>query len=105
MSEQEHLITCLGEEGIEVALEMAKIASKTNRFGLSDRSNLDPPGPTNVERLVTELNEIVAVADMLAVAGVIPLAWFDVEVQRAKRERLQKWMEHSVAQNALQTPA
>lgn len=65
MNITEHLLVCLAEEGSEVT----KDATKSLRFGLQDRNVLDPAGPTNVERLVAELNDLLAVADMLAGHG------------------------------------
>lgn len=101
MNIPEHLITCLAEEGVEVALELSKVAHKANRFGCNDRNVLNPTGPTNVERLIAELNDLIAVADMLAEQGVIPREWRDREAQIAKREKVHKFMNYAKGTGAL----
>ena len=101
MNQKEHLITCLAEEGGEAALELSKVAHKTNRFGASDRNVLNPDGPTNIERLVNELNDLIAVVDMLVDEHVIPADWFSLSKQREKREKVIKFMEYARSTGAL----
>jgi len=102
MNPQEHLITCLAEEATEVALELAKVGCKALRFGAEDRNALNPTGSTNAEKLVSELNDLIAVADMLAIQGVIPLNWFNQTQQDAKKQRLEKFIAYAKEQGALQ---
>lgn len=112
MSTSEHLMSCLGEEGAEIAVELismainhaletSKVASKSNRFGPSDRNVLNPEGPTNAERLVAELNDLFAVADMLAEMGVIPHTWRDPGAQIAKREKVIKFIKYAKQKGAI----
>ena len=57
MNVTEHLLTCLGEEGSEIAQDV----DKSNRFGLDDVNVLKPDGPNNRERLVNELNDLLTI--------------------------------------------
>lgn len=95
-SKIKHLITCLTEEAIEIALELGKIGCKANRFGANDTNVDDPSGPTNSERLVSELNDLIAVADMLAERGVLPIDWNDYELQRIKKDRTEQFYQYSL---------
>jgi hypothetical protein len=63
---------------------------------------LNPTGPTNAERLVAELNDLVAVADMLAEYGAIPHTWRDASAQITKREKVLKFMKYAQETGALQ---
>lgn len=82
MNAVEHLLTCLGEEGAEIAQD----CSKCNRFGLKDRNVLNPTGATNRDRLVVEMNQLFAVAEMLVDVGALPADWFDSFYARAARK-------------------
>jgi len=64
MNRTEHLLSTLAEECAEVA----QCASKALRFGLDDAQ----PGQllTNRERIVSELNDLWAVVEMLDLATV-----------------------------------
>jgi hypothetical protein len=97
MNHLEHLLTCLGEEGGEIAQQ----CSKSLRFGLSDRNVLNPTGPTNKERLIVELNDLLAVADMLADRGILPRDWPSKDLQIAKKARVKKFMDYSRKQGCL----
>jgi len=112
MTTSEHIISCIGEEAIEIAneliimglqtaLEAAKVASKANRFGATDRNVLNPTGPTNAERLVAELNDLLAVSDMLAAVGVIPKDWRSMEAQDAKKAKVRKFVECAKTKGAI----
>lgn len=91
MNIKEHLLTCLGEECAEIAQDCAKAL----RFGPSDRNVLDPKGPTNVERLVQELNDLLGVADMLVVAGVLPMGWINKAAQEKKKMKVSKFIAYA----------
>jgi hypothetical protein len=94
----EHLFVCLGEEGTEVA----HIVSKILRFGVDDRNVLIPDGPTNMERLVDELNDLEAVIDMLVESGVIPSDWPNRYKQNAKKDKVDKFMLYAADKGTLQ---
>jgi hypothetical protein len=91
MNLQEHLLTCLGEEGSEIAQDIAKCL----RFGLDDRNVLKPTGPTNRERLVAELNDLLGVAAMLEELGILPDGWQNFEAQYAKRKKVEKFLDYA----------
>ena len=97
MNATEHLLTCLGEEGSEIS----KDVSKSLRFGLDDRNVLDPTGPTNRERLLSELNDLLGVASLLVDFGIIPPDWMDAEKQIAKKRKVRKFMGYAVKVGAL----
>jgi hypothetical protein len=87
----EHLLVCLGEEGAEITQDV----SKSLRFGLDDRNILNPTGPTNRERLIEELNDLLGVASMLVDKGVLPSDWQDEEKQVAKKSKVTKFMRYA----------
>lgn len=91
MNITEHLLTCLGEEGAEIA----QICSKSTRFGLADRNVLNPTGPTNQERLVGELNDLLGVCDMLVRAGKLPKRWMNTRARKAKAAKVRKFMRYA----------
>jgi len=97
MNVSEHLLSCLAEECGEVMQN----ASKSLRFGLDDRNVLDPTGPTNRERLVDELNDLIGVADMLSDRGMIPKNWRDQEKQDVKQHKVAKFMDYAASIGAL----
>jgi len=101
MNTPEHLLTCLAEEGVEVALEMSKLAHKSLRFGLDDRNVLNPTGPNNRERLVDELNDLQAVIEMCMARGIIPIGWQDAEKIAAKKVKVLRFMDHAKNVGAL----
>ena len=88
MNKQEHLLTILGEEGAEIA----QIVSKINRFGLEEVNVLEPDGPDNRDRLVDELNDLLAVADLLVEDGIIPSHWQSAEKRSKKIEKVRRFM-------------
>lgn len=91
MNTEEHLLTCLGEEGTEIA----KDVSKSLRFGLDDVNCLEPSGPTNRERLVNELNDLEAVRQLCVAHGLVPEDWLDNEKIKAKKEKVLKFMDYA----------
>jgi NTP pyrophosphatase (non-canonical NTP hydrolase) len=80
MNRTEHLLVCLAEECAEVA----KAVSKALRFGLDDGA----PGSdaTNAQDIAGELNDLVAVAELLEECGAIPRRHSirDIEAKKAK---------------------
>jgi hypothetical protein len=97
----QHLLVCTGEEGAEIAQDV----SKCLRFGLDDRNVLNPTGPTNRERLVAELNDLVACANLLAEFGVIPPDWLNADRQIAKMQKVKTFMDYAVSVGALSANA
>jgi hypothetical protein len=97
MNTTEHLLTCLGEEGCEVAQDVAKAL----RFGLDDRNVLNPTGPTNRERIVAELNDLAAVIEMLVMRGVIPKDWPNPAALKAKQQKVEKFLDYARSVGAL----
>src|SRR4051812_44414709 len=90
MNETEHLLTCLLEECSEVI----KDCSKSLRFGLDDRNVLDPSGPTNRERIVAELNDLVAVVELLEERGHLQI-WESDGLKEAKKQKVLSFMEYA----------
>ena len=98
MTEQQYLLTCLGEEAAEAAEILARIAiraSKAARFGLDERQ--PDQHLTNAERLQLELDNLRSeLRDLLSVAHKLD---FMVEVWpghlAAKEKKLEKCMAYS----------
>lgn len=101
MNLTEHLLTCLGEEGAEIAQD----TSKSTRFGLADVNFLKPDGPDNRHRLIAELNDLLAVAEMLVATGDLPPDWQSAEMKAAKKAKVIRCMEYAHAVGALDDEA
>lgn len=97
MNIKEHLLVCLSEECSEIEQDIAKML----RFGIGDINILDPAGPTNVERLLVELNQLMAVVDMCIGQGIIPENWQDKDVQTKKREKVLEYMKYAFSKGTL----
>jgi len=103
MDSTEHLLTCLAEECGEVAKECAKAL----RFGLDDQVTLNPhgprgtTGPTNREKIVDELNDLLGVVIMLTQRGILPENWQDFARQDAKTHKVARYMDYAVRVGAL----
>ena len=89
MNPIEHLLICLVEECAEVQ----KAVSKSLRFGLS--SSHTGSEMTNGEEISHELNDLIAVADMLVTAGAIP-SHDDQEKSQEKTTKVHRFMETAV---------
>jgi len=94
MNATEHLLTCLAEECGEVAKE----CHKALRFGLDDKVTMDPngprgtTGPTNAEKIVEELNDLIGVVNMLVTRGQLPGDWQCAERQQRKALKVTAYM-------------
>lgn len=94
MNNTEHLLTCLAEECGEVAKE----CHKALRFGLDDKVTMDPKGPrgttgpTNAEKIVEELNDLIGVVNMLVTRGQLPGGWQCAERQQRKALKVAAYM-------------
>lgn len=97
MNITEHLLTCLAEEAAEVAQDCGKAL----RFGLDDINVNNPGGPNNCQRLIVELNQLIAVANMLADRGCIPQNWIDPRTQLEKKDKVRKFMIYAHGVGAL----
>lgn len=103
MNITEHLLACLAEECGEVAKE----CMKSLRFGLDDQVTLDPSGPrgtegpTNREKIVEELNDLMAVVKQLVAQGIIPEDWQDARREERKQERVFRYMQYAHRVGAL----
>jgi len=92
MNRQEHLLTILGEECVEVAQR----CSKALRFGISEVQ----PGQdlTNASRIVSELTDLLAVLEMLSDEGVLDLSSQDTrELTAQKKAKVERFLEYSRA--------
>lgn len=95
MNRKEHLITILGEECVETSQR----ASKALRFGTDEVQ----PGQdkTNVERVVHEFNDIVAMMEMLQKEGIVSEI-FDRTAIANKKEQVEKFLKYSSDLGTLQ---
>lgn len=96
MNAIEYLLTCLAEE----AGEVVQAACKAGRFGVTDAHpdrNLLP----NNEYIVRELNDQLAVVEMLRDAGVPLPGIGDRAAINAKKQRVLEYMEYSVKRGKL----
>lgn len=101
MNTTEHLLTCLSEECVEVSKDI----SKALRFGLEDRNVLNPTGPTNRERIIEELNDLMGILDMLVDHGILPLGWESQTKMNAKKRKVGKFMDYAREHGALHDPS
>ena len=92
MTRREHLLVCLSEECAEVIKEVDKIL----RFGLND-SPIESLGGNILEpnsvRLENEMNDVMAVVDMLRSEGIKIM--FTSEKAQAKKDKVEKYMKYS----------
>ena len=96
MSEASHLLQKLQEECNEVGQR----ASKINCFGLHEIQAGQPH--TNQERLVQELNDLIAVISMLAGIKVLPYEWIHEGMMTDKKNKVRRYMKYSRAQGCLE---
>lgn len=90
MNRTEHLLTILGEEGVEVSQR----CSKALRFGLAEIQ----PGQelTNAERIRGEYIDLLAVMRMLVEEGAIaPVTDDDLPLLEQKRQKVEKFLSYS----------
>ena len=98
MTENEHLLLCLNEECVEIA----KDVDKALRFGLDDINPLNPTGPSNKGLIIDELNDLMAVVDILIERNILPHWWQSQHQQTAKRAKVLKHLEIARAKGTIQ---
>lgn len=93
MNKTENLLVHLNEEGCEIA----HIVDKALRFGLEERwkDERNPDNLSNRERLINELNDLVAVVGMLVDADILPREWESLVKQEMKRSKVFRYMAYS----------
>lgn len=91
MNTTEHLLTCVSEECVEVSKDIHKAL----RFGLEDVNVLNPTGPTNRQRIIEELNDLMATIELLEHYEILPRNWQDTEKQTQKRVKVRKFMAYA----------
>lgn len=91
MNETEHLLTIVAEE----CCEIAQVACKANRFGLSHVGGVG--AETNTRKIERELAQLIAVAELLG---------FKIreEDKAAKREKLKEFMTYARGLGTLNGP-
>lgn len=99
MNKTEHLLTCLSEEGVEIS----HIIHKALRFGLHERwpNNPNAAKPSNCERLIDELNDLLGVISLLEDEKILPPNWKSDHKRLAKREKVLKYMIYARGEGAL----
>ena len=86
MNKVEYLLVCLTEE----AAEISQAACKIQRFG-PDNSETST-AKTNIEKLITEVNDLVAILELLSEEGVILPNLYCKEQVELKKKKLKDWM-------------
>lgn len=87
MTKSEYLLIQLGEEGSEIA----HIVSKCVRFGPDDHYK----GTSNLEKLKGELNDFLAVIQVLEAEEILLRGFQDTKLIAKKRKKIAKWLQYS----------
>lgn len=97
MNRREHLLTILGEEGVEVAQR----ASKCLRFG--DLEIQPGQDKSNAERLMGEFMDLLALVEMAQEEGILPVLEMSErrQLKAAKKGKVEKYLEYSKSQGTL----
>jgi len=94
MNTSEYLLTCL----IEECAEIAKAATKAQRFGLE---NHEPESMiTNAEQICFELGDVIAVAELLRERVMVTWPPSPEAINRKKR-KIREWMGYSFNRGTL----
>ena len=96
MTKSEHLLTCLSEECAEVI----QAVSKALRFGLCESCIGYADGLSNVEAIVKELHDVIAVVEMLEDEKIIEKP-INKSMLEAKKAKVRKMMEHARRNGAM----
>lgn len=89
MTKLDHYFTCLSEE----AAEIIQATSKCLRFG--EKDGYPNTNRTNITDLTNEINDVLAVVELLSENGIFFEGLFDRKAIDAKKERVKKWLLHS----------
>lgn len=94
MNRKEHLLTCLAEECAEVA----QACCKALRFGIDDKG----PGHTltNAQYISREVNDVIALVEMLEEEGLLPRPSSFTEIE-AKKAKVALFMEYAEQRGTL----
>ncbi len=95
INDVQHLLVCLAEECSEVQKDIMK----SLRFGLDD--HYPDEIETNAERISIELNDLIAIVEMLSVYGVLTNIGDEEAIQRKKRKVLQ-YMQYARERGSLE---
>lgn len=97
MNITEHLMQCLQEEAGEIIVH----SSKGNRFGNDD--GYPGSSTTNAEDVAKEIQELIAVKEMLESNGIIPKLTNEQaqEIRDNKKARVVEWMDYAKQRNTL----
>ncbi len=91
MNLKEYILTCIGEEGAEIA----QASSKCLRFGMVDfhpQNGMQPNG----DRLIQEVNDLIAMVEVLGENGFMDTSKLNAwEVKLAKKEKFYKYLGYS----------
>lgn len=89
MNKSEYLLTKLAEECSEIIQAVSKIQT----FGLKDV--WPGRGVSNQENLIMEMNDFIAVVEMLNEVGIIPNGWIRSVLVDVKIKKVKHWMRYS----------
>lgn len=89
MNKTEHLLSCLAEEGSEVAHRI----SKALRFGLEEVQAGQKL--TNAERIAYETADFLAVVEVLVHSNLIPNPFTMFDEISAKKEKVEKYLSYA----------
>ncbi len=88
---KEYLLLCIAEE----AAEIIHCCTKAIRFGTNDANPYDLSKGTNGEELVKELNDLLALAELLAETNSMDMSKYDDWASKlAKKERFYQYREY-----------
>lgn len=90
MNRVDHLLVILAEEASEVSKEVAKCL----RFGPEEVYK--PIGISNAQRVYAELQDLIAVAEMLQVHGILPAELRNEKMIYDKKVKVEQHLEYSV---------
>lgn len=86
MTNEQYLLTLLAEECAEVSQR----ATKAIRFGLEDPKGTQEGFSTNKQRLLWEINDLIAVIELL-----FGNDYVDESLKRIKKEKIEKYTQLS----------
>lgn len=103
LNREQYLLTKAAEE----CGEISQILLKTQQFGMDERRENKPEEPTNKERVHAEINDLMALIDMLNEECELNYNRHDpwnVEQIARKKERVNHWYNYSVSIGRVEKP-